>query len=504
MPDPRRVVLGVSIAAGAAYLQPATLNYLVTPMLATFSAGDSAAATIRETPSVASLLVIFLAAVMAQRFGPRRVLTLGASTLTAGSLMVVVAPAITVAIAGLAVQAMGATVLLVVPLGIIGAAVPGSAERARAFAIFSMVSPVVFVVLPVLTSLLMENRSWRIVAFIWALGGLLAAVSAHWALGPDPSARPRIELLTPALAGIVCMGVAQVAAHADLSIATAVRVAITAAAAGGLYVSWCRGARHGLDVAILRRPGFVLMLVVVALWCFTQLWYYMTLAYEYVFGLSVLMAAVLMAPAQIAAAGGARYAGWMVGRRGMVRTGVWMLMITGLSLALSILIRTDSPLWWPVLVTCLYSFASVGAGVPMTNALMDDADDNNETAASAYRQAAIGVGTAVGIAMISAIVFSAFSASLTHQLDDAGLDSSAAVQIASDLRSGASLQQESSQYAVPLTEVTSIDEAQKAALLDAMDAHGVVGALLSVATAGLFWWSRRATGVRREAFHSSG
>ena len=72
----------------------------------------------------------------------------------------------------------------------------------------------------------------------------------------------------------------------------------------------------------------------------------------------------------IAAAGGARYAGWMVGRRGMVRTGVWMLMITGLSLALSILIRTDSPLWWPVLVTCLYSFASVGAGVPLTNALM--------------------------------------------------------------------------------------------------------------------------------------
>ena len=35
------VVLGVSIAAGAAYLQPATLNYLVTPMLATFMGEDT-------------------------------------------------------------------------------------------------------------------------------------------------------------------------------------------------------------------------------------------------------------------------------------------------------------------------------------------------------------------------------------------------------------------------------------------------------------------------------
>ena len=49
MPDPRRVVLGVSIAAGAAYLQPATLNYLVTPMLATFSARRFSGGHVRET-----------------------------------------------------------------------------------------------------------------------------------------------------------------------------------------------------------------------------------------------------------------------------------------------------------------------------------------------------------------------------------------------------------------------------------------------------------------------
>jgi MFS family permease len=491
MPDPRRVVLGLSVAAGAAYLQPATLNYLVTPMLATFEADQSAAASLRETPSVASLLVIFLAAVLARRYGQRRVLTIGAIGLMIGSVMVAGAPVLSVAVAGLAVQAVGATVLLVVPLGIIGAAVPGDAPRARAFAIFSMVSPIVFVVLPVFTSVMMENRSWRVVALTWAVGAVVALLATRWALGPDESGRPRAELLTPALAGIACMGVAQVAAHADLNAATAVRVAVTVAAAGGLILALRRRPQASLDVAILCRPGFVVMLVVVALWCFTQLWYYMTLAYEYVFGLSVLVAALLMVPAQLSAAVGARYAGRLVARRGMTRTGVWMLMITGVSLALSVFIGADSPLWWPVVVTCLYSFASVGAGVPMTNALMDDAVQDNETDASAYRQAAIGVGTAVGIAMMSAIVFSAFTASLTDQLTDAGLQTGPAQQIAADLRSGASVQQESSQYAVPVSEVSSIDEVQKRALLDGMDAHGIAGAVLSVGTAGLFWASRR-------------
>lgn len=490
MPDPRRVVLGVSVAAGAAYLQPATLNYLVSPMLDTFHADESASATLRETPSVACLLVIFLAAVVAQRFGQRRVLVLGAVTLTVGSLLVAAAPVLAVAIAGLAIQAVGATVLLVVPLGIIGAAVPGREQRARAFAIFSMVSPVVFVVLPVLTSWLMENRSWRVVAFTWAIGGVLAVLATRWALGPDRTVRRRVELLTPALAGLMCMGVAQLAAHAQVSFALAIRLAVTLAAAAGLWLAM-RGRAASLDVQILRRPGFVMMLVVVALWCFTQLWYYMTLAYEYVFGLSVLVTALLMVPAQLAAAGGARFAGWMVGRRGMVTTGVWLLMVTGLSLALSVSIREDAVLWWPVVVTCLYSFAAVGAGVPMTNALMDDAVRDNDTDASAYRQAAIGVGTAIGIAMVSAIVFTVFSASLDRQLSDLGLDSAPAQQIAADLRTGADVQQESSRYAVPVAGVSSIDDAQKKALLDGMDAHGVVGALLSVATAALFWWSRR-------------
>ncbi len=62
---------GACIAAGAAYLQPATFNYIVTPMLVDLD-GESHSAVLREVPSIATLLAIFLAAAAASRLGERR------------------------------------------------------------------------------------------------------------------------------------------------------------------------------------------------------------------------------------------------------------------------------------------------------------------------------------------------------------------------------------------------------------------------------------------------
>ncbi len=489
----RRLVFGVCLAAGAAYLQPATYNYIVNPMLVTFSATQAAAAPLREVPSIAALLVIFLAAVVAGRFGPRRTVSTAATLLCAGAVVVAAAPNLPVAVLGLAVQAVAATALLVVPLGVIGAAVTTPGARTSAFAVFSMVSPIVFVVLPVIAALLMQQFTWRVVAGLWAVGGLVALVAARLTLDPDPRGAPRAELVTPTLAGLFCVGVVQTVSHISsdglTSAAVAVRLAIALAAAGLLTLR-VQQPGHSLDLDLLRRGGAVLLLVVIGLWCFTQLWYYMTLAYEYVFGLSVVVTALLMAPAQACAALGARAAGPMVKRWGLTTSGVSMLLITGASLGLSVLVRMDSPLWWPVLITCLYSFASVAAGVPMTNAVMDAATSGEEHAASAYRQAAISVGTAVGITVISALVSGVFNASLTQNLHAAGEDSAQSQQIAEDLRAGITTAQEAAAYAVPLDDVATINAAQQVAYLDGMAAHGWAGLVLSVGTAGLFWISR--------------
>ncbi len=489
-----RVLIGACIAGGAAFLQPATYNYVIEPMLVSFGVDQSSSGALREVPSIASLLAIFLAATAATRVGERRAVSGGSILLLLGSVVVAAAPAFPVAILGLAVQAVGATVLLVVSLGVIGSTTDGPAARATAFAVFSMVGPAVFVILPVITAALMEHLSWRVVAGTWALGGVAALVAGRWALAADTGTTRETELLTPALAGVVCAAVVQSLSHAMsdglANVGTLVRIGITVAAAVGLAAALRRAHQPSLDVAFLRNGGAVVMLAVVGLWCFTQLWYYMTLAYEYVFGLSVLVTALLMVPAQLCAAVGARSAGWMIKRIGLTASGFWLLIATGISLALSVLIAVDSPLWWPVVVTCFYSFASVAAGVPMTNSVMDCATPGGDSSASAYRQASVGIGTAIGIALISALVFTTFSSSLSSQLDAAGLDSAQTDQIAADLRTGADDQQAAATYAVPLQEVDSIDTVQKQAYLDGMDAHGWAGAAVSLVTAGLFLFSR--------------
>ncbi|MFI0431510.1 MAG: MFS transporter [Candidatus Nanopelagicales bacterium] len=491
-----RLLVGVCIAAGAAYMQPATFNYIVTPMLVTFGQNQSSGALLREVPSIASLLVIFVAAMTASRFGERRVITAGAILLTLGSALVAAAPAFGAAVAGLAVQAVGATVLLVVPLGVIGAGFAGRDARATAFAVFSMVSPLVFVLLPVVAAALMESSSWRVVAATWVVGGLAALVAGRWALPPGLSpARTGGEWWTPMLAGVTCVGLVQAISHASsdgvLATSTLLRLAVAVVAAAALVLVLRHTARPSLDVAMMRRSGVVLLLVAIGLWCFTQLWYYMTLAYEYVYGLSVLETALLMVPAQACAALGARTAGPIVRRRGITAAGTWLLMLTGASLALSASVHVSSPLWWPLLVTCLYSYAAVAAGVPMTNALMDAATPGAEGGASAFRQAAISVGTVAGIAVISALVFATFSASISAQLDAAEVPAAEASQIAQQLRSGASAQEVASSYAVPAAEVQVVGEALQRAYLDGMAAHGWAGAVLSALTAGVFVASRR-------------
>ncbi|MCU0297751.1 MAG: MFS transporter [Candidatus Nanopelagicales bacterium] len=502
-----RILLGACVISGAAFLQPATYNYIIEPMLISFGADQSSSDALREAPSIASLLAIFLAAVIADRTGPRRTLSAGSILLVVGSVLVASAPGLAVATAGLVVQSVGATVLLVVTLGVVGAAFEGNSSRATAFAMLAMVSPVVFVIVPLMTAALMQRSSWRIVALAWVVGGLAALIAGRWSLNADVGPYTKEELLTPALAGMVCAGLVQSISHglSDglLTPATLARIGFTVVVAAGLAMALRRVGAPSLDLAFLRRGGTALMLAVVGLWCFTQLWYYMTLAYEYVFGLSVLVTALLMAPAQVCAAVGARSAGWMVKRFGLTTPGFVLLIVTGISLALSVLVGVGSPLWWPVAITCLYSFASVAAGVPMTKALMDSATPGGDSGASAYRQAAVGVGTATGIALISALVLATFTASisalvlatftasLSGQLTQAGIDSAQGDEIAVALRTGADVQQTATSYAVPLQEVEQVDTAQKQAYLDGMDAHGWAGAALSLATAGLFWFSRR-------------
>lgn len=499
----RRVLLGVCLVVGASTAVPASYNYVLVPMLKGLGASETQGSLLRQLPSIAGLLVIFLSGILGRRWGERRFITRCGIIFTVGTALVAVAPAMGVAAAGLVLQSIGATGFIVVALALLSSEVSDDDARASAFATFAMVSPLVYIGLPPLVGVIVDHSSWRLVAAIWVLSGLVVLFAAHVFLpSSDPARDPR-ELLTPALAGVALTATIQTVSAADrdglLAPATLIRAGIAVVAFVLLRWAFRRTKAPSLSLAALRRGGMSLLLVIIILVSFANLWFYMTVGFQYVYSLNALQTSLAMLPAQVAGVGGAALARWLLRARSITAAGVILLAGLAVSLLLSATITADSPIWIPIVVMSLYAAASVGAGIPITNAVMNLAPKGEDGSASAFRSAANNIGAAVGVIVMTTIVFTSFSASLTHTLESQGLESKQSMSIAESIRAGVTSEDVSANYSVPLQQVQRIADDQRDAMTDGLRAHGLTGAALTVACLGIFAWSRRreATAVRR-------
>jgi predicted MFS family arabinose efflux permease len=491
----RRVLLGLCIGLGAATTVPASYNYVLLPMLDGLGAGESQGSLLRQLPSIGGLLVIFPAGVLGHRWGERRFITRCGLLFAVGSAAVAVAPGMAVASAGLILQSIAASGFIVVALALLSAQVSNDKARASAFAIYAMASPVIYLTMPLLAGVIVDDSSWRLVAVAWALGGVAMLIASRLYLPREDSPRESRELLTPALAGVVLTAAVQTLSFAErdgvFSVAALVRLGVTFVAFVALYRVFRRTASPSLSLAALRHGGMSLMLIIVILVSFANLWFYMTVGFQFLYGLSTLQNAVAMLPAQVAAIGGAVITRRVLRQRGITVAGTTLLAALAASLLLSALITENSPIWVPIVVMTFYGAAQVASGIPLTNAVMDLGLEGEEGSASAFRSAASNVGAAVGVVVMSIIVFTTFSASLTSTLEDEGLDSKQSAKIAERIRAGVSSEQVSANYSVPLREVEEIADAQRGAMTDGLRAHGLSGAAFTVVCLMIFYWSRR-------------
>lgn len=493
--EQRRVLAGVCIVVGAATTVPASYNYVVLPMLDGLGASETQGSLLRELPSIAGLLVIFLAGVLGHRWGERRFIIRCGILFTVGNVAVAVAPVMAVAVLGLVLESIGASGFIVVALALLSAQVSDDEARASAFSTYAMVGPIVYLVVPLLAGVLLDHSSWRLVAAVWALSGLIVLMASRKYLPSPGGPRDQRELLTPALAGVLMMLAVQTisAVNRDglLSMGALVRLGLAVVAFAALSWGLRRAESPSLSLAALRQGGMFILLIVVILMSFANLWFYMTVGLQYVYGLNALQTAVALLPAQLAAILGAVITRSLLRKRGITITGSVMLLGLAVSLLLSALVNSGSPMWVPVLVTGLYAITSVGAGIPLTNAVMNLAPHGEEGSASAFRSAAGNIGGAVGVIVMSTIVFNAFSASLTSALASEGLNSEQSVQIAESVRDGVTSEQTAANYAVPVQQVEQIADDQRDAMVDGLRAHGLTGAAFTGACLVLFVWSRR-------------
>lgn len=486
----RQLVVGVCVISGAFTMVAAAYNYLIDPMLEDLGARDSQSSLLRQLPSIAALVVVFLAGVVSDRFGDRRILLWSGALFSTGSLVIAVAPGFQVAAIGLVVQSIAVSAGSVVSLGLLSARISDQKARASAFSAFAIIAPIIYLLVPVVSGVMVDQRTWRLVPGLWAIGGLAAIWAARRLLPEDGPPRRSGEMITPLLAGAVLASGVQAVNAATRTGWTSpdalIRIGLAVLALTALFVLFRRLESPSLSLAALRAGGMLILLVVVLLIPFANLWYYATMAYQYVFNLNTLQTALAMAPAQLAAVVGAAITRKVLQRRGVSATGTLLLALFAASMLLFLLLAADSALWVLIGVVAAYAAAYTGVSIPVTNAIMNSAPAGEEGSASAFRTASGHVGNALGVVFSTTVVLTGVTASLTSTVTSQGLVTDNTRDVVNGILDGATSESLSAQYSMPVADVETLGEDVLLALVEGLHRVALAGSVVALICAGIF------------------
>lgn len=489
----RRLVVALCVAAACALTLSTVFNYLLVPIQEEFNASDDQMSILRQAPTIAALLVVFPAGALGVRVGEKRFVLWCSLIFALGSALVAVAPVVEVATIGFLLANIGRAAMFIVGLGYMASAVTGKDARAASFAFFSMVLPIVYIFMPVVAGVLIDSAGWRWVAVTCAAFGLIGAILVQW-LVPSREGHGTIgEMWTPAIAGVfLALVVKALDAASNYGFGSPwviVPALLSIVVFGILVLVMRRMSNPSLSVAPLRRGGFAILLVALMLFGFANLWFYTTMAFQYIFGLTSLQTALAMIPSQVASLGGAAIAGRLIQTRGIPFAGFVLIIGVAVFLWCSMIVGADSPLWIPIVIVSLYALAAVGAGVPITNAIMNTAPKGREGDAAAYRGAATNLGSGISVAFMTAIVAAAIGLTLQAQYDTSGVSLSPqdSAEIVAAVNAGQSASAVAQEYNVPTETVEELESIQVDALVNGYRAQGLVGGFVTLAVGVTFF-----------------
>ncbi len=438
--SPARIFTAIAFAVAAGAIALATFDYAVVAMQADlhFSAEDGNAAML--VPATSSLVVVFVAGILGDRIGRRRVMLGSGAVFAAGAAIVAGAPSLAVVVVGQVLEGAGGAALAINALAVLSAAFTTGRARAVAFGAFSAIMPAVFIAGPVVGAALEQAVDWRAIPAMSVAVGLLAMLAAVLLLPRDqpPGAG---EVVTPILAGVALCGLAGAASALIVAPgAVALGLLLVGLGAGaGLIVAMRRMASPSLDLGLLRRPGGSAALLALALANAVNLLFFTTLLLQYLMRLDPFDTALAMIPVQVAATAGGFTGGWVVARVGVTRAAVGTLIATAIASLAVVIVGVGSPLWVVLLMAAIYAFAGLASTAPLTQRVMDLTPGQQEGVGSAFRTGAAAIGAAVGGVAVAAIAFSTFQASFARGLEDSGFRNARANDIARAVRESASL-----------------------------------------------------------------
>jgi EmrB/QacA subfamily drug resistance transporter len=203
--------------------------------------------------------LLMTGAALGDRFGRRRIFTLGIAVFTAASAAAALSPSVGALIAARVVQGAGAAMVFPLTLTLISEAFP-VAERGKAIGLWGAIGGLAVAIGPVLGGAIVNGISWHWIFWLNVPVGLTVAALAPRHLTESLGPRPRLDLPGAALAAAGTFAVTWGLVRAN-QVGWGSAEIVASLAAGviwiGAFLAWERRARSPmLPLVLFRQRGF--------------------------------------------------------------------------------------------------------------------------------------------------------------------------------------------------------------------------------------------------------
>lgn len=433
--DQRRVTFTIAVIVGLTLLLVTGLTFLVQPLGEDLALADAAIEQALVVPTIASLLMVFVAGRAGDQFGQRRTIVAAAFVFSVGAAILASAESEISVMIGLAMGGAGAIVIQVVAVSLLQRTAPDGKAHTAAFTTYGTVFPIAFLIFPITTAYLLTIMDWRWVPIIWSIAGVLIMALSILVLDREKPQGSSGEWASPILAGITLMAGTRVldelgARPADGRL-LAVGAALFLAASVGLVLVMTRVTNPGFSFRPITGPMMGPLMIGVALVTLIQIITYVSISIEYLYKMTPFEASLAIAPAQLGAIIGAKFvAGRTIKQWGVERSGRRLLLATGTVMLLLVGMQYTTPLWYLIVVSTLFSLTGMAALTTLNLDIMGRAPSHSTGAVSAFRTAASSVGSALSMAVLGVVVLS----SVTMSDGVANADDQQLIELASALR----------------------------------------------------------------------
>ena len=377
---------------------------------------------VMDAYSLALASVVLTAGAVSDRYGRRKVFLLGIAVLAAGSLIGALAPDANVVIAGRALMGVGGAMFMPGTLSII-THVFDRVTRPTAIGIWGAVTSLGVIVGPLISGAVLQIWHWR---GIFVLNVVMAAIAFTGAAALVPESRDphprRLDILGAVLAGAGLLGVIYAVIHSSSDgVTSPVVLAAAGVGAAALVLFWLhstRGEVSMFDLGVARNPAFLGAALAAAVTMFTMagLLFMITQQFQLVDGFGVLLAGVAVLPM----AGGALVASLLVPllvKRLEVRTVVLLgLALMGAAAAAYGLAQPIRGYLPSLIVLILLGMGNGGVMVVSNDLLMSSGPKSRSGLISSMNDTVQEVGTALGIAVLGAVLASQYAESLRRSM----------------------------------------------------------------------------------------